>query len=203
MTESRPVRILLDVNILVTDVLSRAAGKRGTTSQKLVDAMLNGVLGNRKVQLIISIAMLDTFRDVLLRLGGETSAADAASAALLDLTRHGPDGLDPYLIIDSSAIQYALNDREDAAVMAAAFAARADLLVTDNLADFWTKDCVTVPTSLARHSDGMRRQLTCQFHVSPSGHSLVVTHPLDVMGRAAQGQPMLFDELRQALRVNI
>ena len=192
MIRLRPVRILLDVNILISDVLSRAAGKNGTTSQKLVDAMLSGVLGGQAVQLVISIAMLDTFRDVLLRLGGKQDAVEAAAAALLDLTRNGPDGLDPYLLLDSSDVPFQLSDKEDAAVIATAFAGRADILVTDNLSDFESKDCKTFSTSKARHSDGRLRQLSVQFHRAPSGHKLVVVHPLDLLTRATKGQSILF-----------
>ena len=192
MIRLRPVRMLLDVNILISDVLSRAAGKNGTTSQKLVDAMLSGVLGGHEVQLVISIAMLDTFRDVLLRLGSKQEAVEAAAAALLDLTRNGPDGLDPYLLLDSSDVPFQLSDKEDAAVIATAFAGRADILVTDNLSDFESKDCKTFSTSKARHSDGRLRQLSVQFHRAPSGHKLVVVHPLDLLTRATKGQSILF-----------
>ena len=69
MTAARPLRIVLDVNIFVTDVLSRRLGRRGTTSQKLVDAMLAGEIGGRPAQLVISLAMLESFRGALLRLG--------------------------------------------------------------------------------------------------------------------------------------
>jgi hypothetical protein len=51
VTALRPLRILLDVNILISHVLSRAVGRRETTSQKLVDAMLSGFLGDQAVQL--------------------------------------------------------------------------------------------------------------------------------------------------------
>jgi len=191
----RPLRILLDVNILVSDVLGRAAGKRHTTSQKLVDAMLSGALGDRPVQLITSIAMLDRFQTVLIRLGAEAAVASQAADALLTIARHGPDALDPYLLLDSSDMAFALKGREDAAILATAFAARADLLLTDNLADFAHKGCRTVPTSLARHSDGRARQLSVQFHRLPDGHRLAVAHPLDCLARAARGLSLTFDEI--------
>jgi hypothetical protein len=100
VTAARPLRIVLDVNIFVTDVLSRRLGRRGTTSQKLVDAMLAGEIGGRPAQLVISLAMLESFRGALLRLGAPSAAVDAATSALLDLTRNGPDALDPYLLLD-------------------------------------------------------------------------------------------------------
>jgi predicted nucleic acid-binding protein len=195
VNEPRPLRVLLDVNILISDVLSRAAGKQNTTSQKLVDAMLAGMLGDRPTQMILSIAMLETFQTVLIRLGADASVASEAAQALLDMTRHGPDALDPYLLLDSSNVPFALTDREDAAILATAFAAKADLLLTDNLGDFEHKGCTMVPTSLARHADGRTRQLSCQIHHSPDGHRLVVAHPLDILARATQGRALTFDEI--------
>jgi predicted nucleic acid-binding protein len=195
VTRSRPLRVLLDVNILVSDVLGRTAGKRNTTSQKLVDAVLAGALADQPMQLIISIAMLDTFQNVLIRMGASTRVASDAALALLDITRNGPDALDPYLLVDTSDVTFALADREDAAVLATAFAARADLLLTDNLADFENKGCIMVPTSKVHHSDGRTRQLGCQIHRSATGHRLIVAHPLDVLARAARGQSLTFEDV--------
>ena len=175
------MRVLLDINILVSDVLSRARGRRGTVSQKLVDAVLAGRLGDAAIQLVISLAMLDRFEDVLLRLGAEASDAEAARLALIDLARSGPDALDPYLLLDRSEVPFALADEEDAHVLATAFAARADLLVTDNLADFAVAGGDIANTSTARHSDGRLRQLTRQVLRSPSGHRLTILHPLEVL----------------------
>jgi PIN domain len=194
VTESRPVRLLLDLNIHISDFLSRAAGRTGTTSQKVVDAVLSRRLGGRTVQPVVSLKMLDRFHDVLLRLGADPAAAAAAKEAPIDMTRYGPDGLDPYLLLDRSEASLPLADSEDAGVLATAFAARANLLVTDNLADFATMGGTIVKTSIARHSDGRQRQLTCQILTSPSGHRLVIAHPLDVLARAAQGRSIAFDD---------
>jgi len=175
------LRVLLDINVLVSDVLSRVRGRRSTASQKLMDAALAGKLGETTIQLIISIPMLDRFYDVLIRLGAEAKDAEAARLALIDLVRSGPDGHDPYLLLDRSDISFALADAEDASVLAAAFAARADLLITDNLADFAGAGGDITNTSVARHSDGRLRQLTRQVLCSPSGHRMTILHPLDVL----------------------
>jgi hypothetical protein len=181
MMEVRPFRLALDVNVLVTDVLSRARGRQGTTSQKLVDAILAGQLGRRAVQLVISIPMLDRFEDVLRRLGADALHAEAARLALIHLVRSGPDQLDPYLLLDRSDAVFPLSDREDAGVLAACFAARADILVTDNLGDFAPAGGVIVNGAVARHADGRPRQLTRQTLLSPSGHRLVIAHPLEAL----------------------
>jgi hypothetical protein len=191
---TRPIRIVLDVNVLVSDVISRSLGRAGTTSQKLVDALLIGKIGDLPAQLVISLAMLDSFRGVLLRLGASSASTDAAANALLDLTRHGPDRLDPYLLLDDGHVAFSLRDREDAGVLAIAFAAHADLVVTDNLADFETKDCVVITTSRARHADGSERQLSCQVHRSPDGRNLVVAHPLDLVARITRESSVTFDD---------
>jgi predicted nucleic acid-binding protein len=194
----RRLRIVLDVNIFVSDVISRRLGRAGTTSQKLVDAMLAGKIGDRPAQLVISLAMLDSFKDALLRLGAPSASIEAAANALLDLTRNGPDRLDPYLLLDTGHVAFSMRDGEDARVLAIAFAAGADLLVTDNLADFETKDCVSIPTSRARHADGSERQLSCQVHRSPTGGKLVVAHPLDLMARIGRGNSVSFDDALEA-----
>jgi predicted nucleic acid-binding protein len=185
----RTLRVLLDIHVLVSDVLSRVRGRRGTASQKLMDAALAGQLGETTIQLIISIPMLDRFHDVLVRLGAESKAAEAARLALIDLVRSGPDGLDPYLLLDRSDISFAVGDAEDASVLAAAFAARADLLITDNLADFAGAGGDITNTSVARHSDGRLRQLTRQVLRAPSGHCLIILHPLELLADAGLELP--------------
>lgn len=132
--------------------IDRNFGRRGTTSQKLVDVMLSGKFGDRPAQQVISLAMLESFRAALLRLRAPTAAIESATNALLDLTRNSPDRLDDYLLLDKGHAAFSMQDREDARVLAIAFAADADLLVTDNLADFATKDCVSIETSRARHA---------------------------------------------------
>ena len=188
------VRVLLDLNILVSDVLGRSRGRRGTASQKLVDAALAGELAGAPLQLVISVAMLDRFEDVLLRLGGAPSDAREARSALTDLARGGPEALDPYLLLDASEAPFALPDVEDAHVLATAFAGRAHLLLTDNLADFAPAGGAITPTLKARHADGHERQLTRQLLVSPAGWSLTILHPLELLAgfdlrRLAQETP--------------
>lgn len=138
--------------------------------------------------------MLDSFRGALLRLGATSAATDAAAKALLDLTRYGPYKLDPYLLLDDDHVAFSVRDREDAGVLAIAFAAHADLVVTDDLADFETKDCVAIATSRARHADGSERQLSCQVHRSPDGRNLVVAHPLDLVARITKDHSVTFDD---------
>ena len=64
-------------------------------------------------------------------------------------------------------------------MLATAFAARADVLITDNLSDFAATDCETWETSVVKRPDGTRRQLSCQIHTRPDGQTLMVVHPAD------------------------
>jgi hypothetical protein len=186
---TRAVRLLLDINILVTDVLSRARGRHGTTSQKLVDAVLAGKLGETPVQLVVSVPMLDRFQDVLLRFGADAGQAEAARLALIDLARSGPDSLDPFLLLDRSDVAFPMADEEDARILATAFAARTDIIATDNLADFASAGGTIVNTLIAHHSDGRSRQLTRQTLMSPAGHPVIVAHPLEVLAGIGDSVP--------------
>jgi hypothetical protein len=92
--------------------------------------------------------------------------------------RYGPRRLDPYVVFGGTP-DPSLLDTEDGGVLATAFAAHADVLVTDNLSDFAASDCETFPTSVVRRSDGTQRQLSCQIHTRPDGQALMVVHPAD------------------------
>jgi len=184
----RSLRILLDVNVLVTNVLSRAAGRTGTVSQKLVSAVASGQLGETSVQLVLSIGMIAKFGKVLLRHGAAPAKVQEAHDALVDVVRRGPEGLDPFLLLGAGEAGIALLDREDAA-------ARADLLVTDNLTDFAVKGSSAAPTSRVRHVDGRSRRLECRSIKTPSGHRVIVAHPIDVLQRSLRGQPLDFRDL--------
>jgi len=72
-------------------------------------------------------------------------------------------------------------------VLATAFAARADLLITDNLSDFATDDCESWTTSVVRRSDGSNRNLSCQIHTRPDGRTLMVVHPVDFVHWVERG----------------
>lgn len=69
-------------------------------------------------------------------------------------------------------------DTEDGCVLATAFAADTDVLVTDNLVDFAAADCEVFNTSTVQRADGSTRRLSCQNR-SPNSQLLVVAHPAD------------------------
>jgi hypothetical protein len=90
----------------------------------------------------------------------------------------GPEQLDPHLILGGTP-DLTLKDTEDGGVLATAFAARAHVLVTDNLLDFNPARCESYATTTIRLPDGDTRTLTCHILSRPDGLEIVVAHPID------------------------
>jgi hypothetical protein len=122
--------------------------------------------------------MMDTLSDVLWRLSVPAEPAEAFTRAILDAMKAGPEQLDPHLIL-GGAPDLTLRDFEDGGVLATAFGARAQVLVTDNLSDFATDNCETYETTKIRFHDGSERTLTCHVVGRPDGLVVVVAHPID------------------------
>ena len=137
----------------------------------------------RQAQLVVSIEMLDTLERVLRRQGASSESSDAYIEAIKGIMKLGPDGLDPYLLLGGRE-QFAMADVEDAGVLAAAFASRTTLLVTDNLQDFQTRDALRVDTRIVKAFSGSR-QLYAIRHRRPDV-DVIVAHPLDVMSWLTQ-----------------
>lgn len=172
--------IVPDVNVLVSAQNAARAGRMATISQRILDHLTSGHVNGVPVQMAISFKMIDTFRIVLRRNGFDPVAIDAVAQSLMSMMRSGPRQLDPYVVFGGTP-DPSLRDIEDGDVLATAFAARADLLITSNLSDFDTADCETMNTSVARMPDGTERQLVCQIHRRPDGQMLIVAHPVDVV----------------------
>lgn len=173
-----PLRVLLDVNVWVANLLASARGRRSTAVQKLIATIADGKLADGgDVQLVVSHEMLETLEVVLDRLGATQASTEAYVDAIKGIMRFGPEELDPYLLLGGRE-QFAMADVEDAGVLATAFASKADLLVTDNLKDYRTKDSHRADTRLVRTPSGPR-QLYALRH-RRTGIDLLVAHPLDV-----------------------
>lgn len=175
-----PLRVLLDVNVWVANLLAAAKGRRGTAAQKVVSMIAGGRWGDQghEAQLVVSHEMLETLEVVLKRRGATSDSAEAYTEAIKGVMKFGPEELDPYLLLGGRE-QFGMADIEDAGVLATAFASKTALLVTDNLKDFRTKDSGRVDTRMIRTSSGTR-QLYALRH-RRSDVDLVVAHPLDVM----------------------
>jgi predicted nucleic acid-binding protein len=155
------LRVLLDVNVWVANLMAAARGRQGTTAQRIVAMVTSGRWGDeaREVQLVISLEMLETLETVVRRQGASSDAAEAYIDAVAGIMKNGPDELDPYLVLGGRD-QFAMADVEDAGVLATAFAAKAALLVTDNLKDFQTKDALRVDTRVVEASSGSSLRLS-------------------------------------------
>lgn len=175
---SRPLRICLDINVWVSAALAAQNGRTNSVALAMKNWIVTGIPVDRPVQLVMGVEMIDTLVEVLMRVGFLSEPAAAFGERLIDMMKSGPEALDPLLLLSGRA-QFAMHDREDAGVLATAFAARVDLLVTDNLTDFATNDSQSFPTRVVRPAAG-ERQLMAIIHERQDGVSLVVAHPLDV-----------------------
>lgn len=176
----RPLRVLLDVNVWIANLMAADKGRQDTTTQRLVSMVSDGKWGyeGREAQLIISLEMMETMEHVLIRLGYPPENAQDYAEAVSNIAKYGPNELDPYLILGGRE-QLAMHDAEDAGVLTAAIAANANLLVTDNLRDFTTKDSLRIDTMVVKASSG-KRQLEALRYQKP-GTDLIIAHPFDVM----------------------
>ena len=154
-------RLCVDLNIWVKQFLAEAAGRRGTASQQIVQAVVDGRAGVGPLQLIISHTMLSRLHAVMMRKGVDIETATQFTETIANFALLGPapefprvvlgggvhptretvpQGYDPY----DPAIVHAPYDPEDGCVLDTALARLADALVTDNFKDFthYTDDVV-------------------------------------------------------------
>ncbi|MDY6962863.1 MAG: PIN domain-containing protein [Pseudomonadota bacterium] len=176
----RPVRVLLDVNVFVGNIMARDRGHKGTATQTLVSMVSSQKWGiDDRAQLVISFEMIETLETVLRRLQFTEDRIKAYTGSIIDIMKYGPDSLDPYLILGGQE-RFAMSDVEDAGVLATAFGAEADILVTDNLMDFATKDASVVDTQVVTTTSSGRRTLQAlRYEIGRA--DLIVAHPFDVM----------------------
>jgi predicted nucleic acid-binding protein len=178
--------VVPDVNVLVSKLNADRAGRSSTISQKVVRYLISGTLISEPVQIAMSFKMLDTYRDVLLRKDYPEDLVEASISGLVGIMKFGPLGFDPHLVLGGSP-DPALQDREDGGVLATAYAAQADLLITDNLKDFAGQDAETFRTSRVKTTGGTTRELYCIIRSRPGHRELVVAHPADVVSWAERG----------------
>jgi hypothetical protein len=159
ISEDRVLRLALDINVLVADVLSRGKGRRGAASTMLVDAVRDGTCSAGPVQLVTSLPIIENFASVLRRHFGYTASEAAEKAWLLEqYTMEGPMPDHPYLTVGAGYIPFEteielrqaveafankadagklFNEvRDDRYVLETALAGRADILITANIDDF-------------------------------------------------------------------
>ena len=128
------LRLVLDVNVWVNHYLSLSKGRQGSAAQHLVHAAFTGHCRLGAVQPVISHAMLDTLQDVLVRIDLPERFAEVARNAVEASATGGIVGDPPQMVLGGGV--QPLIDLEDRAVLETAIAGGADLLVTNNVADF-------------------------------------------------------------------
>ncbi|WP_117190640.1 PIN domain-containing protein [Rhizobium terrae] len=149
----------VDVNVVVGSIMAHDRGHKGTATQTLVSMVSSQKWGiDDRAQLVISFEMIETLETVLRRLQFTEDRIKAYTGSIIDIMKYGPDSLDPYLILGGEE-RFAMSDVEDAGVLATAFGAEADILVTDNLRDFAAKDASVVDTQVVNTTSSGQRTL--------------------------------------------
>jgi hypothetical protein len=100
--------------------------------------------------------------------------------------RTGPEAFDPYLLPESGR-HLPMKDEEDAGILASAIAARIDLLVTNNLDDFQTKDAERIQTREITLRKEPPKQLFSILYERNDGVSIVIAHPIDALAWLRDG----------------
>ena len=129
-----PLRVMLDVNVLLSRLLSLRAGRADTSAVLLFDACLSKSCRLGALVPVASLDLLRTFRKVADRLGIPESEvegmADAIEGSFVGGAGHGP----LHAIVGGGVLP--MVDAEDLGVMEAALASNVEFLITENLRDF-------------------------------------------------------------------
>jgi hypothetical protein len=159
LTKERVIRLAVDINVFVADILSSRPRGRASASTRIVEAVREGRCPAGPVQLIASLPLIENFADVLRRrLGFSRADADEKAWLLEQYALDGPMPSHPHVVVGSGYIPFeseqqlraALADQlrpenaaklfneiqDDRYVLETALAGRADLLVTADVDGF-------------------------------------------------------------------
>jgi predicted nucleic acid-binding protein len=154
------LRLCLDLNIWVAALLADRKGRSNTGSQYLVEIVKSRSCPFGKVDLIISLGMLDELKSVIV--GPLNLSLEVANAYISTIEEYAKLGTQ--LTLGGTGV-LPMKDTEDAHVLETAIAGKADFIVTANFKDFIidqdTK--IEIPDRLAIYYS--------------SAHSLQVIHP--------------------------
>ena len=190
------IRVCLDVNVWIAHLLAIQNSRVGGSASGLVRIVHDMTCAAGPVQLVISWEMLGTLEAVLARLEFDPQSISDNTAALIGIMKAGPLRFDPHLLPEGGR-SLPMKDMEDAGVLASAIAARADLLIADNLDDFAIKDAERVATQTVRRRGGSRRQLYALILERSDGVSLVIAHPIDAIEWLDAGMRPTADAVRK------
>lgn len=159
MNGERIIRLAVDINVFVADILSSRPQGRASASTRIIEAVREGRCPAGLVQFIASLPMIENFADVLRRrLGYSRSNADEKAWLLEQYALDGPMPSGPYVSVGSRYIPFETEEQlrkaaetqlgpenaeklfnevqDDRYVLETALAGRADILVTADLAGF-------------------------------------------------------------------
>jgi len=159
LTGERVIRLALDINVFIADILSSEIGRRNTAASLLVEAVRTGVSPAGPVQLVASLAIIENYANVLSRrLGHDAEAAQERAWILQQHAREGPMPDHPYLSAGSGYIPFETEEewrrsianhlgrseadklfheiQDDRYVLETALVGRADILATADVGGF-------------------------------------------------------------------
>lgn len=176
--EDRPLRLCLDLNVFVADLLARRERREDTAVRLLVESVARTTTPLGRLQLIVSVGMLNRLRSVLEgRLGVTATTVGSYVGALSQYARHGPTGRSPLLVLGGTGV-LPMPDREDAHVLETAIAGRADLLATADMAHFSFSDTIVL------EEDRVLRYRRAD-------HDVVIAHPFRAARWIREGRILL------------
>ena len=149
MTDQRVVRLAVDINVFIGEILSERYGRRGSTSTVLVEFVRDGRCPAGPLQLITSLPIIENFANVLRRkFGYDAQAADQKAWLLEAYALEGPAPSRPLLNVGGGYIPF-----ESEAQMRQSIAAQARQTDTDKLFDELRDDRFVLETALAGRAD--------------------------------------------------
>jgi hypothetical protein len=107
LTAERIIRLAVDINVFIADILSSRPQGRASASTRIVEAVREGRCPAGPVQFIASLPMIENFANVLLRrLGYGRSEADEKAWLLEQYALDGPMPSHPYVAVASGYIPF-------------------------------------------------------------------------------------------------
>jgi len=166
------LRLVLDVNVWVANVLASARGRDGTSCQLLVESAILGHCRLGPLISRISLPMLDTLQAVLER--DFALSPNLAEAARNVAEAAGEAPFPPLAVVGGGILP--MRDREDQGVLETALAARADVMVTGNMRDFTPGPRSGIDADILRLRGGRADVLLMKHARVPNG--MVIATPL-------------------------
>ena len=149
VSAERTIRLALDINVLIADLLAGMRGRRGTAAATLVDMVRRGTCPAGPIQLVTSLPVIENYANVLRR-HFDFDAADADEKAwiLQQYALEGPAPSLPYVNVGGGYIPF-----ETEAQLRQSIAAHANRKQLDKLFHEVQDDRYVLETALAGRAD--------------------------------------------------